>query len=405
MRPLLALALALLLAAPAAARPQLIARGDPYSHAGAYGFSTTLTLADPASVKPRPGSVTVPGAVNQLQGSPDGAQLATLGNTVRCESNIPPSRCFGAVTFVDTATMQAQGDPLEVEGDLLTALWRDPSRLVVVTDRAPTGLEAAVVAIDTATHAEVGRTTLEGAPGDAMRVGDELLVVDTNRSNVQDGTITPVLRVFAADGTPKQAISLGALRDSADQRLTYIHLRAGGGLVTVFAAASGRFATVDLQRGRLTDVRRTRLREERREPLLSADARRLLIARNEFGNPRIYRVDRRTGAAKLLRRSPVPRSTGSGYMASGEFGVRRYGPTGRLLWTALKRGVGDGCAVLRYGIRVYACDRHGQVHALALRTGRRTGSGPAPGSYPGMIGEADGGYLNTYRLEGTDFDP
>jgi hypothetical protein len=405
MRPLLGLALALLLAAPAEARPQLIARGDYTVYADPRTYTTTLTLADPATVEPRAGSVTVPGAVTSFEGSPDGTRLATLGDEVRCEGDLPPARCFGAVTFVDTATMQPLDEPVELEGDLLTALWSDPARLVVVTDRAPTGLEAAVVAIDTDTHAEVGRTTLAGAPGDAMRVGNDLLVVETNRRNTEDGTITPVLRVFAADGTPKQTISLRALKGAPEQRLTYIHLRAGGGVITAFAAASGRFASIDLRRGRLTEVRRTRLRSDKREPLLSAGARWLLVARNDFGNPRIYRVDRRTGAARLLRRSRVPRSTGSGYMASGEFGVRRYGPTGKPLWTGLKGGVGEGCSVLRYGIRVYACDGRGQVHALSLRTGRETGLGPEPASYPGILGEADGGYLFTHNLGGTELDP
>jgi hypothetical protein len=397
---LLTLVFALMLAAPASARPQIVARGVNHDTR-----STTLTLADPASVQAKPGSVTVPGSVAQFQGSPDGSQLAALGNYARNEGDLPPVRWFSDVTFVATARMQPVADPVELEGILLTALWRDPSRLVVVIDRAPTGLKAAVVAIDTETHAVTRRTVLEGAPGDAMRVGDDLLVVETNRRNTADGTITPALRVFAADGTLKRTIPLRALKGDAEQRLTYIHLRAGGGVVTAFAAESGRFGTVDLRKGRLTDVRRTRLRSEKREVLLSADAHRLLVARSGSSNLKIFKVARRSGRATLLRRSPAPRSVGSGYIASGEFGVRRYGPRGRLLWTALKGSVGVGCTVLRYGLHVYACDDRGQVHALSLRTGRETGVGPAEPSYPGMIGEADGSYLFTYNLGGTELDP
>jgi hypothetical protein len=282
-------------------------------------------------------------------------------------------------------------------------MWQDPQRLLVITDRDPSGLKARVIAIDTASRSVVGSTELRGAPGDSMRIGDKLVIVDTNRRR-NSPTFTPLVRVFAADGTQERTISLKRLKSRKRQRLTYIFLRPGGGTLTVFAAASGRFGTLDVFHGGLTAVRRTGLRGERREPLLSSSAHRLLIAKGEFGKHNVFLVDKRTGKARLLRRSAEPRSSGSGYFA-GRDALRRYDALGRLVWTALRGSAFGSCPTQIYGRVIYVCDRQGQVHALWVPTGRETGVGPAPLSYPGMIGEADGGYLYTYNLGGTELDP
>jgi hypothetical protein len=389
MRILLALVGALVLAAPAAAREQIVARGQFDGAADA----TTLTLADPRTVEARPGSVTLPGDVWSIEGSPDGSRFAALGREARS----------GKISIVDTQTLQPVGAPIEVEGIPITAMWQDPGRLLVITDRDPSGLKARVAVIDTVSRSVVGSTDLRGAPGDAMRIGDRLVVVDTNRRR-NAPTFTPVVRVFAADGTQERTISLKGLKSRAGQRLTYVHLRPGGGTLTVFAAASGRFGTLDELAGRLIAVRDTGLRSERPEVLLSSSSHHLLIAKGEFGRHNVFVVKKRTGKARLLRRSENPRTSGSGYFA-GHDALRRYDAVGRLLWTALEGSAFGSCPTQRYGGVVYVCDRAGQVHALSVPTGHEYGVGPAPQSYPGMIGEAHGGYFFPYNLGGTELDP
>jgi hypothetical protein len=399
MRLVAAATLVLLAAAPAHARPSLVARGEL---APSGPVQTTLTLADPLSTAAQPGQVTVAGDVWSIEGSPDGAQYVALGRAARQVGDFEPRQRFAALTFVDAATAQQVGEPVELEGDPLTALWADPARLLVVTDRAANGLHTRVVTIDAVAHAVVGATELRGAPGDALRLRERLLVVDTNRRNTKDGTITPALCVFAADGTLERRISLRALKRTPDDRLTYVQIAADRGQVVAFSWRSGRFATVDVDTGKVT-ARGTRLATQRREPLLGATARRLVVARGSGERPRVFAIDRRTGAATFLRRTADPRPAPGGWLATGSTGVRRFDARGHRVWKALADGAAQ-CSTLRYGAMVYACDGQG-VHALRLSTGEETGAGPGPTSYPGMIGEADGGYLYPYALGGTELDP
>lgn len=369
--------LSLVWIAPAAARPPVIATGSQGPVLDGPN-TTNLDLRDADTLAVRSSGLTVPGLAWSLQASPDGTQTAILSRSTR-EIGFSPQP-YSTVAFT------TGGAAIELPGDVLAAVWTDPSRLVVLTDRGAQ-VPARVSAIDTQARTVVDVHDLDSAPGDAIRIGDRFAVVDTNY-RFTERTITPKVRIFAADGSQERVVSLRRLGRG---RLTYVRLARQGGRLVAYASASGRLATITPATGAVT-VRRTRLRSQTRTEILDVSGRRVWLAIEGPNRDRIYGVDRRTGrTGPLLCRCPAQTAGIPGGWVSADFDagkLRRYDRRGRKRWS---HPVGRyyGPPVRFLAGRLYALDVHRPLK-LAPRTGKVLAPGVPAMTYPGLITESDG---------------